>query len=1539
MTQSHPKTLALNSADSVDRTNLNASQTVVIWLQTTFVSGPNGDFLCLIRNSTPNLDDSSQYVPLATLKSQLEELSRKNANASFLLLVDATPTNSEWRAGCLHSSLVQEFEQWTTDLKKLVVVLSSPLNGQSTLGQPGSDGKSIFGHFASVGLSTLADRDPDQKLSTSEFCTWVAEQTDKWVREHRNVAGQAVTVLPTLKELSNGARAFTVVADLVPLQPADAMPRRKSNVDFSSIEKLWTRRESQLARGGYLWDPLLWNSVTDDLMRLEREFLCGKTKSAEQKLTELDRRLSELESLTESICPTDDLFIADRGISFTAFNDLPSRDRVRDLFKGVLAKPVSGDIPVGCEDVINSHVRGFPFGKVNLPVPPDPGVIKSRRAAAEKAVAQLLGCSDQLSHTVNRMETMLLLSEDRLFIRQTGADAATSDETVAQDLINTFGRFAEARDRAETTLFGVLDLAPSLAYWAADTGSKLPDSERKIWHRVLWQNSPEADLSPNNLNAMFDPLKEIEADNRDGISTQQRLAADLRSEVFRLLSYGRALQQSLLISEPESGFSSKELQAVTAKIVSTQADAGRSQRKVRELAESLCTSALDDKPATRAGQVQAYDVLRSTLSLTAIKAETRITVLRALLQWDEKFASPVPATELSGGEQNTAGSTIPVAADEALWMLQVLNLVPKIEKQSEQLATAWRAAKELDAGDVDKRHDTAAGFGEAIRNFWQKNQDNVAAALQDSTANAHALLRTADQQARLFSGFDAKNSKSHSLSTRLRQVNRIQYCLMHAHRILSGLWIKPNDSAPLVQNGWYAKAARSWLNAATESAQSLSEEARGVPATINNSLQKLKTRLDSSDQLKLSCTTRADYLNLGEQSAVTGTIHGSFMVKGDADVSGEAVVLIRVESGSPIEVKNNAIGVRLGRDVVDIALEFQRHGNPGTEGCVPIPLRSEVFFRGRFTESASTMLVDPCEPEKFTIEKPARPLTASVTVSGIDPRPVVLILDYSSSMEETLTDKPDTARFEEALSTLNDLVKSEKLTDSRVILNVYGHRVKYDPDAAVMVPNPNYVKCFRKPIPPGLNALDDIETEFDGTIGTPDTLVDFNKVIENLRCSKPFGITPLIKAITDALDVDLKNSEGIVIAVTDGEASDSTPQKMKLLEAALKNKVATSVNIVAFDLLKKPFQKKKLQTTFDPFKINVTDAAERDQLLNQIIELLGPRSYMVTGNDGLESRTTPLGTEATNLSPGNDYVLRFSGISTVAPISLQPGDLLKLDFNHSEKRFVVRRDKRSVRKAAIGFDSADDAPRMLRSIVPPRLSNLPEGRNSEMRKAELSVMLDHDRDDLPVRQPAEIEFALRPASSDSSYRARNVLEVYSSRTGAPGWDLTINEWPKEQLFVLDAIWKMERTTPEYVLRWSDLKSFDAIDNSFPIKQTGLPDCRAWITLRGKQLQIRLDPVAILPETDQQVPLGDKLAKNQVTDIRVEIGKKDTSDQNKTFIPWEINTKVVRLETGSVRFEFSGDHITPESLSDAQIAFTSSAARKAGAVEVKGFPVE
>lgn len=1060
VTQCHPDTLALVSTGKSDKQNLEKADTVIVVLQTSFVPAPNGEFWCLIGNSTPNLDDPSQFAVLGSLKSQLESLWKSDPDKNVLLLVDTPPTNFEWRTGCLHASLIEKFKRWTEEHKRLVVMIGSPSNGTSEPGIAGSAGESVFSHFASVGLSTLANENPGPELTTTEYCRYVAEQTDSWVREHRNVAGQAVTVLPAIDALSKERPDFNVVTDLIRREPTQEALVSESPVDLSAIGTLWSRRESLQMRGGKLWNPLLWRSASDELLRAENASLHGQNAAALRALNGATATLDALEELTNRMCPQSELKPAGRGKAISEFLGLPSLGRVSPLLEAEATGAVSTPEHASSEDVIVSQLNEFPFTSVGLSAPSNVEAIRSRRANVESAIAQLLGSADQLAQTVQRLEETLLLTEDRQFTRPNSADRKSPDDADPDPLIIAIAEFSDLYDRAQATLSGVLDDAPSLACWASETGRESSDADRKIWQKVLAQNSPDRSFNSGDLNSMFDPLKGLGNGESAQLTEHHRAAVELRMEIFRFMVYGRVVQQSLLINEPNQGFSADELQAVNGQLRAAQKNASRSQQRVSELIETMCGHALSEKPARRSGQVDAYHFLRSTLNLTTMKAATRISVLQALRTWDEKFATSESDTEAGDRQASEFNLTQSFTVDEALWMLQVINLIPSTAKQSELLSNAWNSSNSLASGSADDEHEALARFGEMIRRIWQENHENVDVAFKDTTSNAHRLLRTADQQARLFSGFDAETKSLHSLSNRLRQFHRFQYCLMYADRLLSGLWIEPQDTAPYVQNGWYAKAARGWLTIADECRQSLANDLPGAPAFVAEAIQQREMRLLQSEQLALTFNTGQSDLNLGEQSKASGTVAGTVTMTGCANIAGEATVLVRIDPNVPVGVENNAAAFRIGNEAVKSPLEVRRRGDPGTSGCHSVSITPETFFRGRFRKSERQILIDPCEPAKFVIEKNARSKTASINVSGSDPRPVVLILDYSESMLDPLTTRPDTQRYEEALATLEDLVKNGALNGSRVILNVYGHRVTYKANVNKMLDNPLYAKCF-----------------------------------------------------------------------------------------------------------------------------------------------------------------------------------------------------------------------------------------------------------------------------------------------------------------------------------------------------------------------------------------------------------------------------------------------------------------------------------------------
>lgn len=1572
VTLCHPSTLALSSKAPADRSNLDAADSVVINLQTTFVPGPNGEFQCLIRTSTPDMD-TNQFADLGTLKSQLDAL---DPSQSVLLLVDSPPTSWEWRTGCMHSSLVGEFEKWTAAKKNLVVLMSSSSNGLSEPGTAGTNGKSIFGHFASIGFSNLADQNLDQKLTVAEFCGYVTDHTKRWVRDHRNVAGQSVTVLPALDSLSKGDRDVVLVTDLIQLPNSAQQIGGKSNADLAAIEKQWMLREALQMRGGPRWNPLLWKSATDDLIRAEKAFLYGQDETARRALTRSTATLRELETLTNEICPQPESIHAERGLALSDFNEFPSLDRVQP----VLFPAAAGDAGAvarftSAEDVLAANTQGFPFSSVGLKQPADLDSIRSRRAAAEAAVAEMLGCADQLELTVRRLESSLLLSEDRHFTRPMAVESAStedsgeargdaravkrvraveqgsSEDSDPDALITAIREFTDVQNRAETTLVGLLETAPSLAFWAADSAQELSKSDRDDWRKVLAGNAPEITVTGDSLSAMFDPLKGIGEEASSGNAEHERSAQELRKEIFRLLVYGRGLQRSLLFKEPVEGFTADGLQTVTAALKSAQNDASRSQRTIQDLLEKICSQALGEKPAKRAGQVRARDFLRTLLSLTSIRPETRMSVLRSLQDWDAKFASADPP-QSEADVQDDASLGQSGVAEEALWMLQVVNLLPEPEKQSALLGEAWNAAKLLaadDALDDASRHDAAFRLGKAIREIWKQNQEHVGKAVKDTGSNAHSLLRAADQRARLFSGFDAGSKSLRSPTERLRELNRIRYCLMHADRLLSGLWIEPGDSAPLLQNGWYAKATESWLTAASKCEQRLSDDAMGTPASIVELIGQLESRLSRPEELELTFGTEQSDLDLREKSKGSGTIKGAIRMTGSAGISGEAAVFVRLESDSPIVVENNAQALPVGEGAQDAVLELRRLADPGMVDCVSVAITPETFFRGRFRKAELAVIVDPCAPAEFVVDKKARSQTASVKVSGADPRPIVLILDFSGSMNEPLSSNPKTLKFLEALATLDSLIDKEELTGARVILNVYGHRTRYIKDLDRHEPNQKYIDNFGKGVAATLRADDDITKEFDETISANDPVEaanvrsKFKTVLKKLEASQPWGTTPLIKAITEALTTTLKGEQGIVIAVTDGQAEDDTPTKKTLLERALAGNLSTSVNVVAFDVNQNVEQRKLLSANFAAFPaITVDDASDHDKLLAKIFETLDRRKYRITSPSGKRTFEAYLETATENLPPAPDYSVQFGQMTSPEAFALNGGDQLQLDLDRENRRFLFRRQKRAVSKVVVRGQVNGDAPGLLRSLAPPRLSDLQVGQNPEMGKAELRLMLDHERDDLPVRQPAEIEFAVRPASSESTFRPAVIHQVFTSEAGAPGWNLTIDEWPKRQLFLVDAIWKMDRTPAQHVIPWKDLKAADSIDEAVPVREIGLPEFGVWVTLRENELEVRLDPITVVrkPETPRPLSaLGDELALNRVEDVRIEIGVTGTAGVNAAFLPWEVETRVIRLETGSVRYVFSGDQISRATVADAEIAFTSAAARKEGAFEVRDFRIE
>jgi hypothetical protein len=72
---------------------------------------------------------------------------------------------------------------------------------------------------------------------------------------------------------------------------------------------------------------------------------------------------------------------------------------------------------------------------------------------------------------------------------------------------------------------------------------------------------------------------------------------------------------------------------------------------------------------------------------------------------------------------------------------------------------------------------------------------------------------------------------------------------------------------------------------------------------------------------------------------------------------------------------------------------------------------------------------------------------------------------------------------------------------------------------------------------------------------------------------------------------------------------------------------------------------------------------------------------------------------------------------------------------------------------------------------------------------------------------------------------------------------------------------------------------------------------------------------------------------------VELGKRDTKEQNSTFKPLDINHRIVQLDTGAVVHEFSKPGgMTASELETQELAFTSWSSLQSGATVVEGFRI-
>ena len=278
VTQSRLPTLAFY--ESAPGADIDKAHAVVLYLQTLVLPGADGELRCLIRNSTPDLDADSRYEPLQKLRAAVTAFHEQNPQSGIVLLIDTPELNAEWRLGYVRSAILQELEEWTSQIPRLVVIAACPDDQSIASCGPGASGTTAFGHFASRGFSRLADTDKNNELSVIEYCQYVVQQTNEWVTRHRDQSGQIVQVLPAMDHIRQESSGLNIVL-MKDLPEADSSVAFAADTVFQTdLARHWQLRDELHRIHAYRWNPMLWRAATEQLQRSETAFINGHSENS-----------------------------------------------------------------------------------------------------------------------------------------------------------------------------------------------------------------------------------------------------------------------------------------------------------------------------------------------------------------------------------------------------------------------------------------------------------------------------------------------------------------------------------------------------------------------------------------------------------------------------------------------------------------------------------------------------------------------------------------------------------------------------------------------------------------------------------------------------------------------------------------------------------------------------------------------------------------------------------------------------------------------------------------------------------------------------------------------------------------------------------------------------------------------------------------------------------------------------------------------------------------------------------------------------------
>ncbi len=749
-------------------------------------------------------------------------------------------------------------------------------------------------------------------------------------------------------------------------------------------------------------------------------------------------------------------------------------------------------------------------------------------------------------------------------------------------------------------------------------------------------------------------------------------------------------------------------------------------------------------------------------------------------------------------------SRAPCSLAGAVGAARTIALDPLADSESDRL---WKDNWAVVAGqarldeaqrpsDAETARKTATSLGDLLQIGWKASAAETSRfrPYKGAVGEITRELVRRDRIARCLPGFDADTlvrARRRDPAKDLIAWNRCQLSLFLANQSLEDFYAGRGGSSH-----WFDAACLFHLDAASKATDGVTAISSAVSSDIAASRDLLSRRRASRFRM------RADRVTFGSYDRRSAPVAVS--MEGDAPAGAAAVWLdvppqmTSVQLASP---DRHEVAIDPANPLQDANVNIDLLRNAPSCDLVSLPAR--FFYRGHANSETRALEVDACPPGRRVVVAMPQPERGTVVISGIDHRSILIVLDCSKSMTETLPGGD--SKMNTAISILRKINGNDDLrgptnkNPRRIGFIAFGHRMNRDRNKNnALWPNPEWPKNDL-PVDP----LVDYQTlvPLNDVAAT-----DAGKFSNQLDRLNAWGMTPLVNSIRFAIRQFEPNDVGTLVVITDGADSlleQGTDEQKAEVRAVLKGVSTTlaerkergtaiEVHIVglaiqgnAQALLKEVFDAVAIPSGGQQF--NAADGPNLAAFLQKAIE---PRQYSVVVAGRNDGPDFDLDTESTPLARGN-YQLIFPD-TVPAPLAISGGERIVLDLR--DGKFIPRKYQKGSPARLIA--RASDAP------SGPDEPDVLVDRGYQINSGQATVTVSLDRaapganpprttSEGFVERPKEVWFE---ATDSSGRRVTSLTWEIAEQHDIPTWKLTLPA-PSDQKLNVTAHWKMDATTP------------------------------------------------------------------------------------------------------------------------------------------------